>query len=463
MDTRFTDQHRESSVSSSAPGMPLTALSARAERQFATWADFLASGMEATGFHLPSTDPSTQDALLWQIRTSVFWPAWVALDEGAPGSRLAQLADGRQTLSDAREGAERVARARAALPYGTDGLDLEERVLHFLYLRDGARLQPLCDRHSRLLYRYPLVEALGANEDQAAQLVQSLQRRRWLEADAPIDRTRHCRQCSGAHPHYFDVCPHCRSIQIERAMALHCFTCGHVAPQADFQQESALVCPQCHARLRHIGVDYDRPLVQYACADCHHVFIETSVLTRCLDCDAVAAPDALDVRVVAPLRLAARARAMLRQNLQDDLDSDPLTSGYVPIGQFRRMLDWVLAAGRSARSQTFTLVRVATELVDQRPPVLDGEHRQRIVDELAGRIRELLDDADLCARDAHEHLWLLLPRGDATALVREIQQLVREGSPVRVHVSARRLPDERRPAMPAAQLMAQWQPGEKEG
>ena len=109
------------------------------------------------------------------------------------------------------------------------------------------------------------------------------------------------------------------------------------------------------------------------------------------------------------------------------------------------------------------LVRVATELVDQRPPVLDGEHRQRIVDELAGRIRELLDDADLCARDAHEHLWLLLPRGDATALVREIQQLVREGSPVRVHVSARRLPDERRPAMPAAQLMAQWQPGEKEG
>ena len=158
-----------------------------------------------------------------------------------------------------------------------------------------------------------------------------------------------------------------------------------------------------------------------------------------------------------------RARAMLRQNLQDDLDSDPLTSGYVPIGQFRRMLDWVLAAGRSARSQTFTLVRVATELVDQRPPVLDGEHRQRIVDELAGRIRELLDDADLCARDAHEHLWLLLPRGDATALVREIQQLVREGSPVRVHVSARRLPDERHPAMPAAQLMAQWQPGEKEG
>lgn len=92
--------------------MPLTALSARAERQFATWADFLASGMEATGFHLPSTDPSTQDALLWQIRTSVFWPAWVALDEGAPGSRLAQLADGRQTLSDAREGPS-VWRARA--------------------------------------------------------------------------------------------------------------------------------------------------------------------------------------------------------------------------------------------------------------------------------------------------------------------------------------------------------------
>ena len=402
--------------------MPLTALSARAERQFATWADFLASGMEATGFHLPSTDPSTQDALLWQIRTSVFWPAWVALDEGAPGSRLAQLADGRQTLSDAREGAERVARARAALPYGTDGLDLEERVLHFLYLRDGARLQPLCDRHSRLLYRYPLVEALGANEDQAAQLVQSLQRRRCLEADAPIDRTRHCRQCSGAHPHYFDVCPHCRSIQIERAMALHCFTCGHVAPQADFQQESALVCPQCHARLRHIGVDYDRPLTQYACGSCHHVFVEATTQARCLACRTSCAPSALDVREVASLRLSAHGRTALRAGQIQESFAALDTANYVEAPHFRRMLDWALAVTTRHPEMRFGLMLIeftnATELIEE----LGAARVFLLLDEFARRLHELLRTSDITTRTQEDKLWLFLPFSDPAGLSARLQR-----------------------------------------
>lgn len=454
MDLHATEP-QQAPTSSVASNAPLTAFTTAGVRPLAQWTDFAALGVEAHGFHLGVSDAVVQDALLWQIRSSSIWSAWVALDENAPASRLAGLADGRQGLHQAREAAERLARVRSSLPYTVDGLDLEERLLHFLYLRDGARLHPLRDRNSRLLYRFPLVEALGADEDQAAQLVLALQRRRLLEADAPLDRTRHCRQCSSAHPHYFDVCPHCKSIQIDRTVALHCFTCGHVAPQADFQQDGGLICPQCHTRLRHIGVDYDRPLVQYACADCHHVFIETSVLTRCLDCDAVAAPDELDVRVVAPLRLTARARSAVRQNFLGELDDDPPSGAYLTFGQFRRMLDWAIAASRGI-AQGFTVVRVEAIGADGGPSAMEGDNLYRVVDELASRIGELLEDADLRARDAQQNLWLMVPRGDVSGLLRAIADLAPAGASVRILTSTRRLPDPRHPSADAAQLIAEW-------
>ena len=39
-----------------------------------------------------------------------------------------------------------------------------------------------------------------------------------------------------------------------------------------------LICPKCHKKLRHIGVDYDRPAVVYTCNDCENSF--TSPITK---------------------------------------------------------------------------------------------------------------------------------------------------------------------------------------
>lgn len=379
--------------------------------QFADWDAFVRSGGDALGFYLDAATAEQQDEWLWRIRASRWWNAWVALAPSAPSSRF-------ECLSDARQGLDVAAQAAAALEAEEEGgssgahMDFEERLLHFLFVRDGAWLTPVSDRHSHYLYRYPLAEALGADEMKVTRTLLDLQRRRFLEPGVTMDRTRHCRKCSSAHPHYHDVCPGCRSIQIEKATALHCFACGHVAAQADFMQDGKLVCPQCHAALRHIGVDYDRPMSRFVCLDCHHTFMDAAVQVRCLDCGDVSDPEALDVRTVAPLRLSALGRGMLRQGRLAD---------HVPVlgqGQnlsfmgFQQALAWTLATSTHPALSLYVLDFQATNADGRFVP---GEQAQERAEEAMRRVHEWLGSADLSAVDAARRLWVLTADGGALA------------------------------------------------
>ncbi|QNP49050.1 TackOD1 domain-containing metal-binding protein [Diaphorobacter aerolatus] len=387
------------------------------ELRFATWDDFLASGARATGFFLEDCTPDLQDELLWQIRQSRWWEFWVALGPKAPSSSAETLADARQSRDKAAQSAAMVQAARTGLPHGAH-LDFEERLLQFLFVRDGASLQPVPDRHSHYLYRFPLAEALGADEERVTRVLLDLQRRRFLEPGVLIDRVRHCRKCSSAHPHYHDVCPHCRSIQIEKSAALHCFTCGHVAPQADYVQDSKLVCPQCNAHLRHIGVDYDRPLTQYACADCHHAFVEASVQVRCLDCGELAEPDALDVRGIAPLRLTARGRAAMREGSSVEHAVASEFSQHVPQTAFSQALGWTLRPSGDAPNASLVAMELTVQQQDARGLAL--------IDEGVRRMHELLVDSDISTVDADERLWFLV--GDGASLIHRVRAMYPSGS-----------------------------------
>jgi hypothetical protein len=405
---------------------------AAGEGQYPDWGGFLASGQDASGFLLAGFPAAAQDELLWQIRRSRWWNAWIALAPGAPSSRFECLADARQEPEAAmRE------MARMACDGGDDAghMDFEERLLHFLCVRDGARLQPVCDRHSAYLYRFPLAEALGADEERVTRTLLDLQRRRMLEPGLPVDRVRHCTRCSSAHPHYFDVCPGCGSIQIAKTASCHCFACGHVGPEHAFVQGGRLACPQCHAALRHIGVDYDRPMSQYACADCRHVFMEPAVRVRCLDCGDIAQPDALDVRTIAPLQLSAQGRAALRQGRAG---GEPALAG-MPFASFRQVLAWTLA---NARPASLALLVLDFDAGPSSALPL-GERRRHAADEAIRRVHELLCDADLSAVDPAHRLWLLV--ADADGLL--------------AHVAAMQAPGGRPPRVARLALAGPGAPG----
>jgi len=299
---------------------------------------------------------------------------------------------------------------------------LEERVLYFLYVRDAMELAPQCTLTHPMLYHYPVVDALAQRGEDPGAGLATLVRRKLLEPAQLVDRTRHCRTCGSAHIHYIDVCPHCSSLQIRKEASLHCFSCGHVAPESDFHHDGGLSCPQCSAALRHIGVDYDRPLTQYACGSCHHVFVETTTQARCLACRTSCAPSALDVREVASLRLSAHGRTALRAGQIQESFAALDTANYVEAPHFRRMLDWALAVTTRHPEMRFGLMLIeftnATELIEE----LGAARVFLLLDEFARRLHELLRTSDITTRTQEDKLWLFLPFSDPAGLSARLQR-----------------------------------------
>ncbi|MCV6627732.1 MAG: hypothetical protein OIF38_16670, partial [Cellvibrionaceae bacterium] len=168
---------------------------------------------------------------------------------------------------------------RAQLAQLPEAIAPLERFLQYAWPRPGFTLRAQWQLSQHSNYHYPILRALGLDDEQ--RLLQQWQQQEVLESTELLDRVRQCPHCHSEQINFVDTCPSCKSIDIHSTIALHCFTCGHVGEQRQFQQDNALRCPTCLTQLRHIGVDYDRPLERFACNSCQQRFIEGEVVGRC--------------------------------------------------------------------------------------------------------------------------------------------------------------------------------------
>ena len=406
--------------------VPQAASDWHAARVFASLAELWAAAPDILGLYVVGGSALENKQILKEWRSSAYWfkPLMFSAPAQDPG-----FTDGALDFGAARAVCERVEALRQSLQIDPRTLQFDERLLYFLYLREPHELLPLRDRNSKHLYRYPEAEAIAPEHEDAGQWITSLARRELLQATTLVDRTRHCRACSSAHLHYLDVCPQCHSIEIHAGESVHCFTCGHVAPSEDFRREGHLECPQCQARLRHVGVDYDRPLTRMACATCHHAFIEADVVVRCLDCGTEAAADMLDVREVRGLRLSAYGRAALRAGQLHDSFAALDTANYVVPNYFRLLLDWAITTQNRHKELAFSLVMIefvnATEVIESQ-----GAARTfLILDELSHRLREMLRTSDLTTRTAETMLWVFLPFSQGAGFATRVEKLLEQATP----------------------------------
>ncbi|NTV11705.1 MAG: hypothetical protein HGA47_13175, partial [Zoogloea sp.] len=391
------------------------------------WASFVAADTAAIGFLIGMQDEAQAADVGSALRASRWWDRLACSTPGFPSS---PLLDGEATLAAAMDKALRSEAKRQSLNFPMEALESEERLLAFLYLRDDALLVPVLDPAHRLLYRYPLAEAVAGSSAETHDWLVGLVRRQLLEAQELVNRVRHCTACASAHLLFVDVCPQCNSIQIARAELLHCFTCGHVAEEADFISENGMRCPNCHTGLRHIGVDYDRPLARYRCAVCHHLFVDASVVARCLHCGLQSDPDSLDVRDVSVLRLSSRGRAALRAGAIAESFAALETANYVVPAYFQHMLGWMLLIAKRHKEFSFGLVRVEFLNV---PDILEAIGAMRtfmLLDEFARRLREILRASDVSTRTAEDHLLLLLPFTPPEGVVKKINDFLHHAADI---------------------------------
>ena len=299
----------------------------------------------------------------------------------------------------------------------------EERVLAWLWTRPRATLTPERNTAHPQFYYYPLISAMADDEPVNDMVwLQLMVEQGWFVQEALLDRIRLCSRCSSGRLNFVDVCPECNALEIVRQPSLHCFTCGHVAPQEHFLKQGLMMCPNCLARLRHIGSDYDRPLENYRCQSCQSFFVDADVESRCLDCNTHHSPDELRIREIRRYRLSESGRLRCRQGISEQLASNEFGRlNLVGQNAFQSMLDWQLQKSRrygQNASASLLLLRFAnlTEL-------LNDPHGHARLDALVERIQETVRETDRCTRSREELLWLLLPHTNREGMNRLWQRL----------------------------------------
>lgn len=307
---------------------------------------------------------------------------------------------------------------------------ITERLLTYLWLWPERKLVIQAQPESISLYEYPLLNLWISHHEEYASWLYMLERDQFIRGDKLIDRVRYCPDCQSGHLNYIECCPECGSIDIEPESALHCFACGHVAGQDDFLNKGQLSCPNCLTQLRHIGVDYDRPIENYRCHDCNAFFVEGLVKARCLEHGHEYSPEALVTHSIRHYILDEEGEAYLRSGGARQLIPEWI-GGNVSFDHFNWLLLWENKL--AVRHQEEHLVVVLHFSSLRRAIVTLGDIKvASLMDDLIVRLQSVLRLTDVCCHYKNDTLLFFLPNTahDHAAL---IQKKLREQSDRMVH------------------------------
>jgi hypothetical protein len=161
------------------------------------------------------------------------------------------------------------------------------KLLAYMHSRELTDLEPIPSIHSNTNYTFPFLAAhFDFKEEYKIFDILEIARQEALFVADFFDRVYFCSNCKSSHLSMREVCPKCNSSNSETYDIVHHFPCAYVGPINDFANEldDQLNCPKCSKRLRHIGVDYDKPSVLHHCKKCLSSFQDYFVQARCMNC-----------------------------------------------------------------------------------------------------------------------------------------------------------------------------------
>ncbi|MBL6750930.1 MAG: diguanylate cyclase [Nevskia sp.] len=404
--------------SQSWPANSHAVVAGSAAHRMADYREFAGSGLKPCAFIVKDQDELYVGRMLRAIRRDPDHATRLAFVDGVVGASEQPLADG-ALPENSQALLERLQQSRsraAAMRRRNDDRGPDSLLLEYMWLRPGYVLEPVADwRHPRR-YRFPILEAFDHSESDADVWLQRLDKAGLIERVALRERQRECDHCGSAHLCFIDVCPGCRSIDIDAHTALHCFTCGLIAPEERFVQRELRICPKCGARLRHIGSDYDRPLETSVCAACDHVFVEGEVIARCAICGRSQAPPALRLRKIHSWRLSGAGCLAAQGGAPAARGGAGGPARYVDSASFGDSLEWALRLTRENAAGRFALLGLRLDNLAQLDTALGAGRAARLLDACAERLCEALADADVATRADLETIRVLLANADRKRL-----------------------------------------------
>lgn len=299
------------------------------------------------------------------------------------------------------------------------------KLISLLYTKEQKTIEPVPYLYSNINYYYPLLSVnFDLSEEHVALNILKIGEDEGILRSEYYDRVYVCDSCSSAHLSYREVCPKCSSSNTTPDDIIHHFPCGYVGPMKDFknQIDDKLDCPKCNKRLRHIGVDYDKPAVIYECNHCAHKFQDYNVNAKCLSCQSDKPVENLKSIEIRSYRLTKKGElAAIKGFVSTTKDIDE-TVGTIKYDTFKTMLKYEIERLKQTEGLS-NLCAINISNSSQVYSKLGSELQKGLLKDLVGVIRSNIRSSDVIAFESSSTIVMSmndLPFKIATKITNEM-------------------------------------------
>lgn len=299
------------------------------------------------------------------------------------------------------------------------------KIITYMYSREMSTLTPIPYYNSDVNYTYPPLSVnFGHTEEYAIFSIFEQAEYDGIFTSEFVDRIYLCSQCSNGRMSYREVCPKCNSSNSKTDDIIHHFPCGYVGPMNDFTNEidDELDCPKCNKRLRHIGVDYDKPSVIHECLNCSHRFQDYFVKAKCLSCHHDNSVEQLKSKVIRKYKLTQKGiYAAVNGFVTTSKDIEEIV-GTVKYDTFKTMLKYEIERLKQTEGSS-NICAIHINNPNEIYSVIGSEAQKGMLKDLVRIIRSNIRSADVITFQDSSTIVLSMyeiPKKIATRILAEI-------------------------------------------
>jgi hypothetical protein len=358
---------------------------------------------------------------LVQIRQHVLYQLVPLFYWGETMSQFEQLFDGsfeQNFILKANEIQSRI----ELIPDEAFANEAELLLLRYLFCRKGFILKGHFTHNESSGFDYPLLRVLfqKSHFDNSWHFLQSMVSRNLLKHGQAVDELQLCPHCESGLLNFKNCCPNCQSVDITTQHFVHCFTCGNIGPISAFLKHDQLSCERCNSSLRHIGIDYDKPLEDKLCNHCKFYFFEPEVTSICMVCLQLTKPTELVTRKLHEYSIDRRGKQLVRGKEQEVFQHLEHFFKMIDYHSFTVILNWQIQLSKRHEHYFFTLIIIKVINLEH---LIKGQgilKAEKNMEQFFDRLRCIFRHTDIATREDNALLFFLpLTQGENEHLIIE--------------------------------------------
>ena len=271
------------------------------------------------------------------------------------------------------------------------------KLMCWCYTRENDILEPIPYTFSNINYSYPFLACSFEyqEEHQVLEILEICQKEGLISGEF-YDRVYLCCNCNSGSLSIRETCPKCGSANNDSFDVVHHFPCAYVGPITDFTNEldDQMDCPKCSKRLKHIGVDYDKPSVLHLCNTCGHRFQDYNVYAKCMSCTFDNNVEQLVSKEIKTYRVTKKGQiAAINGYVTTPKDIDEII-GTVKIDTFKTMVKYEIERLRQTEGSS-NIVAINIKNAGQVYAKVGSKAQQSLLKDMVAEIRTSIRSSDM--------------------------------------------------------------------